>query len=112
MMFISCPTIAEGQKSHVDSSAPSAIIAVLAVLLLLTVIAIIMFFVMREKKKSEHDNTIAGDGNVHNLNPSAHSCIPTPDNCKEDFEQQAYVDNQHAAAASTSSEFMGTIMRN
>ena len=113
MMFISCPTIAEGQKP--DSSVPSAIIAVLAVLLLLTVIVITTsqrFSWYGKKKKSKHDDMIVRDRNVHNLNPSPYSCIPAPDNCKEDFEQQACVDSENTRGCVDQLTRVRTIMRN
>lgn len=96
----------ESQTPNGESSTPHVIIAVLATLLLLVAVVGIMFFVkkMRGKKKSEHRNTIIGDGNVYNLEPSAHSCIPVTDESKEEFEKHAHVDNEDAAAASTNSK--------
>ena len=98
------------------------IIAVLASLLLLVVVVGIMYFAMRRKKKSEHNNVIIGDGNVYNLEPSAHSSIPVTDESKEEFEKHSLVglmcesneefekhslvDSEDAAAVSTNSKLM------
>ena len=82
------------------------IIAVLASLLLLVVVVGIMYFAMRRKKKSEHNNVIIGDGNVYNLEPSAHSCIPVTDESKEEFEKHSLVDSEDAAVVSTNSKLM------
>ena len=107
LLCISCPTGQNDQTSNGESNTPYVIIAVLASLLLLATVVGIMFFVkMRRKKKSEHSNTIVGDGNVYNLEPSAHSCIPVADQSKEEFEKHLHVDSEDAAAVSTNSKFV------
>ena len=80
---------------------------VVSLLLLILVVAIvIMYVVMRRKKKSEHNNTVIADGNVHNLEPSAHSRISVTDESKEEFGKHSDVDSQDAASASTDSKLM------
>lgn len=83
------------------------IIALLASLSLVVAAVGIMYFVkMRKKKKSERNSTIAGDRNVYNLEPAAHSCIPVADESKEEFEKHLHVDSQDATAASPNSKLM------